>query len=338
MAIDSILLGFELKINTYYLPMINLRIVCVLCLLLFCFSCEEAADIPLIEEEEEVPTDIEDPNAPPRLWREKWLEHELLLTRQYYNDSIVIYHDEDMDDAVTWTRRATTKIWDYTWKTYGGFGPDIRLKVALHGGTYGGGHPGYYLSNSHGYINMIDAGLAKNRWLDSIGEPLDLIAHEIGHIVEGTSYNTLNSPAFHIWGDSKWMEIYQYDVYKALGWSEKAQNWHNRMLTSRENFPRANTFWYRDWFYPIYDTYGEKNVLNKFFRLLSQHFPTTSIPNGRKYTRDLNFGEFIHFWSGAAEKDLSDLALDAFGDKDRHGNRWEPQFQKAKLDFNKITY
>jgi hypothetical protein len=319
--------------------MLNVRLMFLFGLLLLCYSCKEAADNnPLDEPKEENPVDSDDPNAPPRLWREKWLEHELLLTRQYYNDSIVIYHDEDMHDAVTWTRRAITKIWNYTWKMYGGFGPDIRLRVALHGGTYGGGHPGYYLSNSHGYINIIDAGLAKDRWLDSIGEPLDLIAHEIGHIVEGTSYNTLNSPAFPIWGDSKWMEIYQYDVYKGLGWSEKAQSWHNRMLLTNDNFPKTATYWYRDWFYPIYEKHGETKVLNEFFKLLAQHFPSTSIPNGRKYTRDLNFGEFIHFWSGAAGKDLSDLALRAFGEKDRYGNLWQPQLQKAKTDFNTITY
>src|SRR5690606_35665583 len=102
--------------------MLNVRLMFLFGLLLLCFSCKEAADNnPLDEPQEENPVDSEDPNAPPRVWREKWLEHELLLARQYYNDSIVIYHDEDMDDAVTWTRRAITKIWNYTWKTYGGF-------------------------------------------------------------------------------------------------------------------------------------------------------------------------------------------------------------------------
>ena len=51
-----------------------------------------------------------------------------------------------------------------------------------------------------------------------------MITHEIGHIVESCAFNTLESPAYPIWGDSKWAEIFQYDVYKALGWSEKAQS------------------------------------------------------------------------------------------------------------------
>ncbi|MBE8714416.1 hypothetical protein [Sphingobacterium hungaricum] len=304
----------------------------------FLVSCGNNTESVLPEPEKEEEVETEDPNAPPKTWRENWLEHELLLTRQYYNDSIALYYDEDMDEKITWPRRALTKIWNYTWKTYGGFGPDTRLRVALHGGTYGGGHPGYYLSNSHGYINIIDAGLGTNRWLDSIGEPLDLITHEVGHIVEGNSYNTLNSPAFPIWGDSKWMEIYQYDVYKGLGWTDKATSWHNRMLLVSDNFPRTGTFWYRDWFYPIYDQYGKTAVLNSFFKLISEHFPSTSIPNGRRYTRNLNFGEFVHFWSAAAGSDLKQLALDAFGENDRNGNNWVTQFEQAQVVFNKITY
>lgn len=316
----------------------NIHRLCVIIIpLLLCLACKEAKET-IIEHEEEETIVEEDPNAPPRLWREKWYEHELLLTRQYYNDSIVIYHDDDMDPTVTWPRRILTQIWNYSWKHYGGFGPDPRLRVVLHGGTYGGGHPGYYLSNKHEYFNVIDVGLARNKWQDSIGEPLDITAHEIGHIVESVSYNTLNSPAFSIWGDSKWMEIYQYDVYKGLGWNEKAASWHNRMMTIKEDFPRANTYWYRDWFFPIYDRYGGVTVLNNFFKLLSEHFPTTSIPNGRKYIRDLNFGEFIHFWSGAAGEDLSELAAAAFGDKDRYGNLWMPQLQQAQKDFSAISY
>src|SRR5690606_42025046 len=78
------------------------------------------------------------------------------------------------------------------------------------------------------------------------------------------------------------------------------------------------------------ERYGDHPYLHSFptRRSSDLNFPTTSIPNGRKYTRDLNFGEFIHFWSGAAGKDLSDLALRAFGDKDRYGNLWQPRSEE----------
>lgn len=298
---------------------------------------EKQVEAPLVQEPQEQEP-VEEPGAPALTWRENWLEHELLLMRHSYNDSVVLYYDQDMDTKVTWPLRALTKIWNYTWKTYGGFGEDKRLKVALHGGTYSGGHPGYYLSNSHGNINMIDVGLSTEAWRDSLSGPLDILTHEVGHIVEGTSYNTLESPAFGIWGDSKWMEIYQYDVYLGLGWKDKAIDWHNRMMLVEDDFPQPGTQWYADWFYPIYENYGQSKVLNGFFKLLSEHFPTTSIPNGKKYVRGMNFGEFIHFWSGAAQTDLSELALRAFGSKDRYGLAWYPQLIKAREEFKNITY
>ena len=43
---------------------------------------------------------------------------------------------------------------------------------------------------------------------------LDMIVHEVAHIVEGGSKNTQRSPQFGIWGDSKWAEIFIYDVYR----------------------------------------------------------------------------------------------------------------------------
>ena len=52
----------------------------------------------------------------------------------------------------------------------------------------------------------------------------------------------------------------------------------------------------------------------------------------------MNFGEFVHFWSGAAGANLEGLALTAFGNKDEQGNDWQVQLAKAKTDFPKITY
>jgi hypothetical protein len=101
--------------------------------------------------------------------------------------------------------------------------------------------------------------------------------------------------------------------------------WFNQMQNSSDNFPRANTHWFRDWFYPIYNSYGGSQVLNRFFSLLAQYFPK----NGNNYSRGMNWGEFVHFWSGAAGVNLKSLATTAFG----WPAQYETQFNQARIDF-----
>jgi hypothetical protein len=103
------------------------------------------------------------------------------------------------------------------------------------------------------------------------------------------------------------------------------------MQGTTDNFPQANTQWFKNWFYPIYNQYGGSAVLNKFFKLVAAHFPK----NGNKqFTRDMNWGEFIHFWSGAAGVNLKPLATTAFGwPADR-----ETLFNNARAEFPGITY
>ncbi|MCH5687794.1 hypothetical protein LWM68_28105 [Niabella sp. W65] len=102
-------------------------------------------------------------------------------------------------------------------------------------------------------------------------------------------------------------------------------------------YPRANTAWFRNWFFPIYEQYGKVKVLNRFFELLAAHFPKRQGANGiSTYARRMNMGEFIHFWSGASGVNLSIRAQMAFGDKDRSGSNWWPQFEQAKTIFPKL--
>jgi len=58
---------------------------------------------------------------------------------------------------------------------------------------------------------------------------------------------------------------------------------------------------------------------------MSQYFPK----NGMRYSRDMNWGEFVHFWSGAAGTNLKTLATNAFG----WPSAWETMFQQAQRDF-----
>mgnify|MGYP003574995671 FL=1 len=286
--------------------------------------------------------EVDPPGAPPKQWKEHWFEHVQLLNRVHYDTSVVVYYDGDVKAAVTWPKTYMAEAWNYTKKHYGKFGDDSRLFVVMHAGKYSGGHPGTYLSSNHDYRNVTDCGASSfDAWLTGIDNDIDLSTHEIGHIVEGASKGVKESPAFDIWHDSKWMEIYQYDVYLGLNRTADAQRWYAKMMGVSDNYPRAGTQWFKNWFLPIYDNYGKVKVLNGFFTMLSLHFPKRQITVQNKsyqeYTRKMNFGEFIHFWSGAAKTDLAPLALSAFGPKDEKGADWAPMLAKAQTDFPVIT-
>lgn len=267
---------------------------------------------------------------PSETWQEHWFEHNQLLRRVFFDDDVAIYHDPDVDPSTTWMNGFMGDVWRYTKRIYGDFGGDGRLHVVMHTGKYSGGHPSTAFDESHDYRNMIDCG--PGPWITMNHGDLSIPTHEAGHIVELGSKGSHGSPAFGLWGDSKWMEIYIYDVYKGLGRDSDAQQWHDEKLQTVDNFPRDNTRWYRDWFWPIYSQYGGTQMLNRFFTLLSENFPKSG--NGVDYSRGMNWGEFVHFWSGAANKNLKSQATTAFG----WPSDWQQQFDQARKDFNRITY
>jgi hypothetical protein len=268
---------------------------------------------------------------PPYKWQEHWFEHKQLLTRVFYDDNVAVYYDDDVKRTITWPFKLMADTWIYTQKTYGSFGTDKRLFVVFHSGKYGGGHPSTYFDSSHDNRNVIDVGSDDpNAWIDPTGNNIRVPIHEVGHIVEGASKSIHNSPSFPLWGDSKWMEIYIYDVVKALGKTAEAEAIYQQMQTQKDNFPRAESQWFKNWFYPIYSQHGGSAVLNRYFDLLAANFPK----NGKEYSRDMNWGEFIHFWSGAAGVNLKAQATIAFGWPDN----WEQQFKQAQKDFPNVKY
>ncbi len=265
---------------------------------------------------------------PPATWQEHWFEHNQLLSLVFYDNDVAVYYDNDVDRSVTWTYQFIGDVWRYTKNLYGSFGKDPRLYAVLHTGKYPGGHPSGYFDSSHDFRNVLDVG--PGPWTSNDYNAVAIPTHEVAHIVEGSSKDSHGSPAFSLWGDSKWAEIYNYDVYRGLGKTDYATQWYNEQIGRSDAFPRANTFWFRDWFYPIYNQYGQAQVLNRYFTLLSQCFTK----NGVDYARDLNWGEFVHFWSGAAGVNLKSLATNAFG----WPAEWETQFRKAQQDFPCVTY
>ena len=151
------------------------------------------------------------------------------------------------------------------------------------------------------------------------------------HVVETVAFGAHSNSAGYgnypngIWGDSEFAPIFQYDLYKTFGMEADAKRWEMFMETSFTNSPIPETYWSYDWFYPIYQNYGKKEVLKNFFRLVGEHFPEN---------RKLNFGEFVHFFSGAAGADLQPYAVKAFSWPDTFAN----ELQNAKSEFPMIQY
>ncbi|KAA2240341.1 T9SS type A sorting domain-containing protein [Chitinophaga agrisoli] len=259
--------------------------------------------------------------TPPATWQEHWFEHNQIVSKVYEDNDLALYYDNGVSPAVTWPKQYLSAVWRYTKKVYGNFNTDPHLFAILHTGRYGGGHPSTYFDDSHDFRNVIDAGAGP--WNGNQTD-YDLLTHEVGHIVEGASKNMHNSPAFGIWGDSKWCEIFIYDVYKGLGQEGLATGCYNAFMGTTDNFPRANTAWFKNWFYPIYSQYGGADVLNRYFVQLALYFKR----NGTDYP-PMNMGEFVHFWSGAAGVNLKAQATIAFG----WTSEFEAQFLKAQQDF-----
>lgn len=319
----------------------NTYLLASVCLIVFGSACskklnQKATDTP-------AGTSTRTLTPPPATWQEHWFEHNQLLHLKYNDTSVAVYFDNDVNASITWPDTYLGQAWNYTKATYGTFGSDSRLWAIFHAGKYSGGHPSTYFDTSHDLRNVIDVGSSDpNAWTAGTGNDIDLTTHEIGHIVEGASKGVHSSPAFGIWHDSKWMEIYQYDVYLGLGRPADASRWYDLKIPTTDDFPRSGTHWFRDWFYPVYNNYGKSATLNKFFSLLAQYFPKHTVSNGTfsypEYTRGMNFGEFVHFWSGAAGVDLKQQALLAFGSNDENGNDWTLQLAAAKTTFPGITY
>ncbi|MFL6112213.1 MAG: hypothetical protein ACJ786_12795, partial [Catenulispora sp.] len=267
--------------------------------------------------------------APPQTWKEHWFEHDQTLQLYAYNDDVALYFDDDVDRThADWMLPFDTSMWRYVKKTYGDFGAENRLYLIYHQGRYSGGHPSTYLDESHDFRNVSDVG--PGPWATGTGGELDLHSHETGHVVEIASRNVLGSPAFPLWGDSKWAEFFQYDLYIGLGLTADAQRLFDKFTNTSDGFPVAGTHWFRDWFHPLWRDYGHAQIMVRYFQLLAQYFPK----NGNSYARDLNWGEYIHFMSGAAHTNLKPLATKAFS----WPSDWEQQLNKARSDFPKIQY
>ena len=63
-------------------------------------------------------------SAPPSTWQEHWFEHNQLLQRKFYDTSVAVYFDKDVNTSITWPNTYLAQAWNYTKATYGTFGSD----------------------------------------------------------------------------------------------------------------------------------------------------------------------------------------------------------------------
>src|SRR5216684_74619 len=200
---------------------------------------------------------------PPATWQEHWFDHRQLLRLYHSDEHCAIYVDPGVRRAeVRWLPRFINVTWQYSKATYGdAFGFDPRIYSIHHAGRHGGGHAGYYVSPVHDYHNVSDCGL--DTWREGNALARELPAHEIGHSVESASNGVHGSPAYEIWGDSKWAEFYIYDLYTALGMDREAKGVYRRFTGNADDFPRRGTRWFRDWFYPLWRDCGRAEILGR---------------------------------------------------------------------------
>ncbi|HSC89476.1 MAG TPA: hypothetical protein VLC09_19475 [Polyangiaceae bacterium] len=262
--------------------------------------------------------------APPSTWTEHWFEHVQEMALVDYDDWVAVYADADVNrDQIGWMMPFFHDLWQYTVTHYGQFTDgtrDGRVYMLFHQGRYSGGHPSTYFDASHDYRNVSDVGPGPHA-IGSYGIPV----HEVAHIVELASRGYHGSPAFGIWGDSKWAEFYTYDIYVGLGMEAEAQQAYDDYIVKSDDFPEGHTtFWFRDWFYPLWRDYGHVEVMANYFRLVAEHWDGGG----------MNVGEYVHFTSGAAGTDLKALATTAFGWSEAR----EAEYAQAKLDYPELTY
>lgn len=230
------------------------------------------------------------------------------------------------------------EMWSHVKKTYGYFGAEGQLSVFRHADQSIFVRPRTYLTDQ--CRNQISfPGTPENETMTS--EERFLMARDLARIVETASRGINGSPSRQIWRSDRWdhwSEIFAYDVYSSLGLEQEKKWLLESIDTGRQEYEvqwntrEANMF--QDFFLPIYTKFGGSSVLSRYFQLLAAYFPKEH--NGVEYRKDkmLNWGEFVHFWSGTAGQDLEQLALTAFNST----SNLKEELELAKIQFPHVKY
>lgn len=264
-------------------------------------------------------------------------EHTETMNRVACNSDVAVYFDAELRALPTgrtsWITPFATDLWQYMKSAYGGcvverelpapigpgcesFGAPKPALFFLHEGKNQGGTVNSRFDANSGFRTTIDVGI--DGWREEDTQLHDILVHEACHQVEGASQGTQESPAFELWGDSKWAEFCVHDFYASTGRDADASRVKEIFLAGRDDLPpgAGDAAWFRDWFLPLWqDGGGNAHVMARYFGLLAENFPTVATNDGRNqiYQRRMTIGEYVLFTSAAAGKDLSGRAEEAFG-------------------------
>ncbi|MGC4065697.1 MAG: hypothetical protein QM784_13825 [Polyangiaceae bacterium] len=280
--------------------------------------------------------------------------HNDSLSRIYSSPTLQVFHDEWETNAtsassIQWLTPALEEAWTYSKSLYRLYsGPQLFAILNAAGEqptheAYEVGGALYSYKAENGYRNSIFTMSDEWNVADYSDWRFRSLIHELNHVVESNNNETMNSPSYNVWGDSRWGEIFMYDVYKHLAsvpstgvTLEHAEELRTTWWEARDEF---GGLWLQNWYYPIYSgTLGNKvdgtngsAFLAKYFELLARYYPKTA----NMYARNMNLGEYIHFCSAAAGIDLSSAASTAFR-LDRRP-MVEAQIARAQIDFPEVA-
>lgn len=266
------------------------------------------------------------PLSPPRGLIEDWEGHSETVLRQYLDGNVAIYTDAEVNNTIEWTNTFFSDSWKYVISRYGSFGEDNILYVINHGKDDSSSFYKTIFDEDAGARSLIDFPLTSE---NMSSEAIDFSTKLISELVENSANGAHLSPASVVWQD-KFAEIFTYDLYKELGLDAEAERVLVEYTATEADFPNVGTFWFRDWFLPIYNDYGQGVSLSNFFKVLKQNYPI----DGKDYAGEMNIGEMVHFFSGATGTDLQPLAEIAFGWTSEYAN----QLLKAQALFPNLEY
>lgn len=263
--------------------------------------------------------------SPLREIEETWAGHSDILYRQYFDANVAVYYNNNVPRPLEWPYQFLSKSWEHVTDVYGDFGTENRLYAVYHHASPAP-YVGTIFNSQSGNRSLFDIAFDG---FEMTATNTDNALLAVSQIVETSSNGHSGSPAGEIWGDT-FSQIFLYDAYVNQQMQTDADRIFSLNNAKTANFPRENTYWFRDWYYPIYEQYGGGQAFGNFLKLVGQYYPTT----GNSYAHDMNMGEFVHFFSGATGTDLLPLATTAFGWNDD----WQDELLNARADFPTLNY
>lgn len=268
------------------------------------------------------------PPQPPSILQENWLNHTETLEKVFSDEDIVIYYDPNVSRQVNWPKKFVGDAWRYLKRNYNldqiaGLNRNEKLHVIFHSGASNGSNGQSYNSSALTYFdissecrNIIDVSSSEksNAWVvEHNGDELDTISQQFGNMVIYLYRGGKDAPTFlHLdKNDAEFVKIITFDMYRGLSLYGEQERFFRKALNSRSpgsgETEKKQVNYFKDWYYPIYNSFGELHVIRKYLKLSAAYYPTVSATRHFNVTQEgeqgheplrMNLGEFVHFWSG----------------------------------------